>query len=185
MNMNTGTQKTVLSIAIVIVFAGAFYYYVHKNMSVTQPVEGRPTGTTQAPPQTTYSSTSPATGGKKVPFSQLAQEEGTYKCSVTQIADNAKGTIYMDSGLVKGEFNTAYNGTPVTAFFLMRDGYIYTWNSLTPGTGMKMKSTIKPGDSATATPSYLNSFGDYDCEEWSADASVFVAPKNTTFTDIK
>ncbi len=126
---------------------------------------------------------------KKMPLSKLAFEGETYKCSVSQTAQNtlSTGTVYLDRGLVRGDFTVKYGESSMQSTFIMRDGYTYTWTSAAPTTGVKIKNdTTATVGAAINTPNgfFLDEIGDYSCEAWKADASKFILPTSVTFTAI-
>lgn len=135
----------------------------------------------------------PATGGntsgKKMAFVDLFHQGGTYKCSVTQIVNNATatGTTYMNSGKLRGDFVSDYQGQKVNVSFIIDEAYTYLWNSVMTN-GFKLRNdTTTQGSSTqvTASPNtYLESIGDYDCQPWNYDASVFTLPKGVTFQEV-
>lgn len=140
----------------------------------------------------TTSETVPASG-KKIAFTELVKQGGTYKCSVNQMVENTtvKGLVYMDKGMLRGEFAAQYGGQGVDVTFIMRDATTYVWNSVTPKLGFKLKNdtVVAIGDtkaqmsgSIGGTPdSYLEKIGDYNCEAWIADSSTFAIPTTVTF----
>lgn len=173
--MTTAT-KIAIGVAIAAVL-GAAGYYGFRNQTP---------GTQETATETQSGSES---SGKKMAFSQLATQGGTYKCTVTQITKDvmSKGTVYLDRGLVSGEFSVAYgNGTSMQTAFIMRDGYTYTWTSAAPTAGIKIQNPPATEGQGGNTPNgfILDEIGEYDCEEWKADASKFVVPKTITFTAI-
>jgi hypothetical protein len=136
-------------------------------------------------PQVTHNTQS----GKKIAFSQLAQQGGTYKCTVNQNVGTTttQGIVYLNKGLVRGDFTAPYNGQNVQVTFLMRDGLTYVWNSLTPGEGVKMKNNLNVplNNSSTTSPiEYLDQIGGYTCIEWAATNSIFEVPTSVTFKAI-
>ena len=142
----------------------------------------------------TKSDANTSTGsGKKIAFTELVKQGGTFKCSVNQTVENVtvKGLVYMDKGLIRGEFAGDYAGKKMDVTFVMRDNMTYVWNSVIPNMGFKFKNdtAVSLGDKKAqasgeihATPeSYLEKIGDYDCEAWVAEASKFVIPTSITF----
>lgn len=182
--MKTGT-KILLGATLITILAGAIYYSQTKK-------EGSLVNNQETATSTT--STTSAPEGKKMAFIQLVQqEEGTYKCSVTQYLDGVEtmGTVYLDKKLVRGELLADSDGKKMTVTFLMKEGFTYVWNSITPTQGFKIKSapTDIPGTQAQTTGEihasanvYLEKIGDYSCEAWVADASKFAVPTAITFS---
>ena len=73
----------------------------------------------------------------------------------------------------------------INSSMITRDGYTYAWTDKSLGKGTKVKM-VESAEESTTTPSAMTwageQVGDYTCEEWTADDSVFVLPKNITFT---
>lgn len=122
------------------------------------------------------------TNGKKMAFGDFAKQGGTYMCTITGTAGGSasKGTIYTHEGKVRGDVEITAAQVSATASFIIRDGYVYYWNTALPkGQGIKLKydlSTYKAGDF-----DQFDQIGDYDCKEWTADTSKFTVPTNITF----
>ena len=132
-----------------------------------------------------------SSNSKKMAFMDFMKQGGSYKCSITQkIGDmDTKGTMYMHNGMVRGEYNAKIQGTEVDSTLVVRDGYTYTWSSMAPNMGFKIKSLNESVDKSTPTGE-LGGFdstqiGDYDCQPWRGDSAAFDLPKSITFTDIK
>ena len=124
--------------------------------------------------------------GKKMAFSEFIKQGGSYKCEVKQSTDDFEngGTVYLSGGNVRGDFDTIAEGVAIETHFLMRDGYTYNWSSALPNSGVKM---LVPVDTETKVNAEVYSWnasqiGDYDCETWTGDESMFVVPTNIEFT---
>ena len=125
------------------------------------------------------------TSGKKMAFSEFIKQGGSYKCEVKQAMSDFEnnGTVYINGTNIRGDFSTVAEGKAMDTTFISRDGYSYTWSSLMPSTGFKMK--IKTDASANADSQNYSwnaeQIGDYNCEAWTADESKFVIPTNINF----
>lgn len=129
--------------------------------------------------------------GKKMAFSEFIKQGGAYKCSVQQSVSGTEssGTVYINSGDMRGDFSTTTEGMSIKTNFIMHDGYSYTWSSALPSMGFKVKidSDIKGDGSAPMQGSYTwdaNQIGDYSCDSWTVDSSKFAIPSNVKFTEI-
>ena len=127
--------------------------------------------------------------GKKMAFSEFIKQGGSYKCEVKQSMDdfNTGGTVYISGGNIRGDFNTVAEGQTAQTSFILKDGFTYNWSSLAPNMGVKVPVAV---DSETTVNSEVyswsaNQIGDYDCEPWVADASMFIVPTNINFTLIE
>lgn len=185
---------------MLLVVAGGIYYGVSssvKNDTPTTPVDF---GTTTIPvpvdtTATSTASTTPASTtsekptGKKMAFSEFIKQGGAYKCTVTQTVATmtTNGTVYLDSGKVKADFAVSVAGQSINTSMIVRDGYTYTWTSNSSTKGFKTKvSTSASGDAGASPKGTItwdgSQIGDYNCEAWVADASMFELPKTVTFT---
>ena len=130
------------------------------------------------------------TTGKKMAFSQFLKQGGAYKCEVKQSMSDFEnsGTMYVSGKNMRGEFSTVAEGKTMISSFMSRDGYSYTWSSLTPGMGFKIKAeaeTSNEGADINGTYAWnADQIGDYNCENWVVDATKFELPKNVTFQEI-
>lgn len=129
--------------------------------------------------------------GKKMAFSQFLKQGGAYKCEVKQYMSDFEnsGTMYISGKNMRGEFSTVAEGKTMTSSFISRDGYSYTWSSMTPGMGFKIKAEAETSnESAGVNGTYAwsaDQIGDYNCESWVVDTTKFELPKDVTFQEIK
>lgn len=136
----------------------------------------------------------PQPGGKKMAFSQFIKQSGSYQCTVDQYLDNynikTTGTVYLDNGKLRGNFSTNYNGMKIDAMTIMRDGFAYSWTSMA---NVGYKTPVANTDAGVAsnvtvsgnTYSFnTDQIGDYDCQPWKAEASVFVVPADIAFQQV-
>lgn len=128
--------------------------------------------------------------GKKMAFSEFIKQGGAYKCTVSQLVEGiaTKGVTYIDGTMIRGEYTTNAQGMSVDSTLIVRDGYTYTWTSMAPGMGFKAKAQEGTGETNTPTSASYSfnaeQIGDYDCQPWSADASLFALPKDVTWTEM-
>ena len=123
--------------------------------------------------------------GKKMAFSDFLKQGGAYKCEITQYVGEVanSGTMYINGKNVKGEYTTVVEGMTINSSFISLDGYAYTWSSVSPGIGFKMKTGENNTNETYAwDPSQI---GDYNCENWVVDAEKFEIPKDITFQEIQ
>jgi hypothetical protein len=129
---------------------------------------------------------------KKMAFSQfIATNKGSYECTVNQYVNDiaSKGTVYMNQGLIRGDFNTKVSGISIDTSLIVRDGYTYTWSSALPGSGFKSKVVANGNANTNTGTSGQYSFnaeqiGDYDCKVWAFDESKFTLPVSITFREV-
>lgn len=129
-----------------------------------------------------------AEDGKKMSFGNFLKQGGAYTCTVSQYVGDveSKGTVYINGGNVRGEFSTSVSGVNMQNYFLVKDGYSYSWSSMMPSKGYKVAVNDSTGGSASAQYSWnSDAIGDYNCEAWNVDNSKFSLPSGTVFTEIK
>ncbi|HEY4503018.1 MAG TPA: hypothetical protein VJC14_01090 [Candidatus Paceibacterota bacterium] len=132
------------------------------------------------------------TSGKKMAFSEFVKQGGAYKCEVKQSMSDMQndGTVYISGSNMRGEYNTIAEGREMQTSFILRDGYSYTWSSLMPNVGFKVKvnTDVSASGSGSASGTYswnAEQIGDYNCEAWTADQTKFSIPTSITFQEIK
>lgn len=131
-----------------------------------------------------------STSTKKIPFTELLAQGGTYHCHVSQNlgANVVTGDVFIHKDRVKGHFTTSIVNKTIDTDIIVRDGYTYTWTPLMKGVGYKTK-TVSNTETATDTPRMYSwnaeTVGDYSCEDWLYTEETFDLPKDVTFTDLK
>ncbi len=128
------------------------------------------------------------TSDKKVPFATLIAGGDSYRCTVYQSMSDMEnsGIVYASNGNLRGEFTVIAEGRTIKSWIIVRDGFMYSWNSAMP-TGFKMTNKISPTASAEVSGTYrwnAEHIGDYECQPWVAEASTFAIPTDITFTTI-
>lgn len=185
--------KIVMGTLLFAVAGGAFYgvtSYVNKDTVATSlQVATTTTPVTEVVvATTTASTTNEVPTGKKIAFTEFMKKGGSYKCTVTQTVATmtTNGTVYLDDGKVKADFAVSVAGQSINTSMIVRDGYSYTWTSNSPTKGLKTKIASKAGDtSASSKGTYTwdgSQIGEYSCDAWVAEASMFEIPKTVTFT---
>lgn len=167
-------KSLVLLIIIAVLVIGGYFLFRNKG------AENLGTGAEQ-------------TTDKKIAFSDFLKQGGAYKCEFNQKMDNAetKAITYMDNGMFRGEYSSNTEGMNITSTSIIRDGYSYSWTSAMPNIGYKIKIDTAETDTASETDfsgSYgfnANDVGDYNCEAWNPEQSIFAIPTNITFTEIQ
>lgn len=180
---------------LLLVIAGGVFYGVTSYVSNDTPQEeakvvvATTTEEVVVVATTTASTTKDVPAGKKIAFSEFMKQGGAYKCTVTQTVATmtTNGTVYLDSGKVKADFAVSVAGQSINTSMIVRDGYSYTWTSNTPTKGFKTKiaASTTGGSSASPKGTYTwdgSQIGDYSCESWITDASMFEVPSTVTFT---
>ncbi len=178
--------KIIASIAVVVVAVVAGVIFKPNDSQV--PAESAEKTSTTTVSETTQA---PAVSGKKMAFSEFIKQGGAYKCTVNQSVAGVDtvGTTYINGGLIRGEYKTQTQGISVTSSLIVRDGYTYSWTSMAPTMGFKAKvvesAAVNTGAAMSASYSWnAEQIGDYSCEAWSADASMFVLPSGVNFREV-
>lgn len=168
-------SKTLISVLVLAAVIVGGYFIIHSNKGV--PATPEVFTETQTGEQMTE------TNGKKMAFSEFIKNGGTYKCEVKQAMSDFEnsGTVYIDGANVRGNFSTVAEGRPIDTFFIVKDGYTYTWSSAAPTMGFKMKVVADASADTSQTYDWKQGVGDYNCEAWTADASMFTPPASVTF----
>lgn len=172
--MQTKTIASIVAVAVVVV--GGYFALSHKNI-----------GDSASQNQNLASAVN---AGKKISFSEFLKGGGTYKCNVKQYVGDIEtnGTVYMNGDMIRGEYNTEVQGVKVDTSLVVRDGYTYTWNSMIPSMGLKIKAAAsnESMNSETSGSYAFNAeqIGDYDCENWAVDATMFELPTGVNFQEI-
>lgn len=187
----------VLTVAVVGSLSYAVTSYMKHDDVVPVPavtIEEKPSQVPET--EVTASSTASTTNtvkadSKKIPFTEFLKQGGSYKCTVTQTVATmtTNGTVYIHDKNVEANFMISIAGQNISTNMIVRDGYTYTWTSAEKGIGHKTKMvTTTSGGAGAPTGTYTwngSQVGDYSCEEWVADDSLFTLPKDVTFTEPK
>lgn len=129
--------------------------------------------------------------GKKIPFADFLKKGGSYVCHVDQNVGGTltKGTTYITDGMIRGEYNTNVQGMSIDTTLIVRDGYTYTWSSLMANKGFKAKVAGDMEEQLDMGMRGQYSFnaeeiGDYACEPWKKDGSLFKLPDSIEFQEV-
>jgi len=178
-------SKTLISFLVVgVVLVGGYFAYDSQKKENSEVTENEIN-------EVKNEDTTAKPAGKKMAFSQfIKQDKGSYKCEVSQAMSDieSNGTIYMNGGNMRGDFNTIAEGRNMNSSFIMMGGYTYNWSNLAP-MGVKVKVDMDGGNSsAEASGTYswnAEQIGDYNCEPWLVDEGTFELPDGVNFTEIK
>lgn len=170
-------SKIIVGLVVAALVAGGAYYFISNKGS----------GDAMVPSNTDTS----APAGKKMAFSEFIKQGGSYKCTVNQSVGGvtSQGITYISGDMIRGEYKTNVQGMDVSSMMIVRDGYTYSWTSMMPNTGFKVKVAANATGDTSAAASGQYSFnaeqiGDYNCEAWTADASMFTVPTDVKFQEI-
>lgn len=194
-------MKTTISIIVILaVIIGG--YFAMKSGSVKNASESAESAETSAlTASSTYLASTTAvtvvpviSNSKKIAFSEFMKKGGSYKCTVNQYlgvvgGPSTKGTTYINDKMVRAEYSTKIQDKDVSTNLIVKDGFTYMWSSISPTMGFKVKAVIHEATSSAVAASGSYSFnasqiGDYDCQPWTTDASMFSLPTGVTFKEI-
>lgn len=103
-------------------------------------------------------------------------------------AEQVQGLVYVSQGKMRGDFGMVSEGKTIRSHMISDGKYSYTWMD-DSSSGFKVALDVqnietKP-DAANPKPASMDASKQmsYDCQSWSEDASVFVAPSNVKFED--
>ncbi len=185
--------KIVLGALILVVGGGAFYgvvSYVSNDALTEKEIVAIATTTPVVVVATTTASTTPEKPlEKKMAFAELMKQGGSYKCTVTQNVStmSSDGIVYIHDDFIKATFSTNVGGQTIGTSMIARDGYTYSWTTTSKGVGYKAKISEKTGAPTNASTSATyawngDQIGEYDCQPWVADDTMFDLPKSITFS---
>jgi hypothetical protein len=122
-------------------------------------------------------------------LTDLAARGGSWKCTVDAQADTgagqaaSSGTTYVSGDKVRADFTTTVQGYgSVDSHLIVAGGYSYSWSSMMPQ-GIKTQVTATAGGGAATSGQGADAHQSYayDCQPWTADASLFAVPTDITF----
>lgn len=129
---------------------------------------------------------------KDMSFQELMKKTGSYECTVKQsvMGVSTEGKVSIKGEKVSATFSSSVQGKVFETSMITRDGYVYTWSSMTPTTGVKTKVVTASGQGASTTAlsaSYAfdgKDIGSYSCMAANVSESVFSLPASITFTEV-
>jgi hypothetical protein len=189
-------NKIILVAVGVLVIAGGVFYYTQQekdsntNSTITQN-ESVPSNDTNAENENLNTNTNQPQSGQAASLAELAQG-GAKRCEVTidmssedpNMSDYS-GVFYSD-GQGKYRSEVWQQSRPESKYFtLVSNPWVYTWTNY-DSRGVKAQAT---GSADNSTSSELNTNGfeqpyNFDCSNWTIDASMFEPPTNITFSDL-
>lgn len=132
-------------------------------------------------------------GSFKGSLTALSERGGEWKCVVESNADTgvgmvvSEGVVYVSGEKVRADFTSTVPGVgPVEAHTIVDSTMAYVWSSMAPQ-GIKTDVTAYAASGGSGTS---GAYGDaqqsytYDCQPYVAEAGLFVAPADISFTQI-
>jgi hypothetical protein len=184
------SNKTIIGMTVVVVLicAGVLLVSRNKKEKVTMGVEENAEKQTETENRTTVPNkiilTRPTEG--QPTFTEFFAKGGSYECNIGQSVKNLQtnGTMWFSGKDVRADIDTTLQGRTYDFYFIVKDGYTYSWGSLFQG-GMKSKSQNADGsytndNNYTWNPKLISTF---NCKPWKADASMFILPTDIVFKE--
>lgn len=145
----------------------------------------RPTVTDQTTPLTETTSDTDAlveTGSIR----SLLAINGSHTCTFTDTTSGSTGTMYINNGSMRGDFNSMINGTNTASHMITTDNTFYVWMD-TSSSGFKFSldqlEKFKNNSNAPKTVD-IDQQVQYECRPWSTDMSILTVPTSVEFTDM-
>ena len=179
-------NKILVGIILVLIVIGGYFAYTKTRSKSEELGNVNPGANSQ---NSEVGTVNP--NGKKMAFDAFVRQGGSYQCTVHQSVNNVDsvGTVYVANGNMSGQFDTTVSGQTMTSNMIMKDGYMYSWSSMSPNMGFKMAiaGNAGTGTNGTMANAYADApqFGDYDCQAWNGDSSKFTPPASVKFSEIK
>lgn len=170
-----------------VIVAGGAYYFISKPSATDM---GRVAANTETAGETQQQEAK--AGAFSGSIQALLGRSGSWKCviDVKTTQSISAGTTYVSNGKVRGDFTSSVQGYGNIESHMIADGgYAYTWSSVYPQ-GFKIKldlsKTNAQGNTGTSGQQSfdVNQNYSYDCQPWSADASLFTVPASVSFKEI-
>lgn len=94
--------------------------------------------------------------------------------------DGSKGTAYVDSGRVRGDFSAQIGGRQASGHFIIKDGTGYVWME---GMAQGFKNSFEATSTASTTQGGLSADErmPFSCRGWSPDENAFALPSGIMF----
>jgi len=171
-------KKVIIAIIVIILIVLALMWF--KNKSAEAPTNDTATGETGQVATTTGSSAS---------LRDLVMSGKPQKCTFSDTRSGAttQGVVYVGGQKVRGDFTMTTGNQKTDGHMIMDGKTTFVWTSAMPQ-GVKFAMSA---DATTTAASQMSgqaidytSAMNYDCDSWTADASLFSVPTNITFMDL-
>lgn len=148
-------NKAVIGVLVAVVVLGGAYYLWQSGTLKSEPAD-------------------PTTS-----FRELAASNTPQECTF-EAPNGSKGTLFIASGKIRGDFSIAYGGATTTGHMIMREETSYVWMD-TMSQGFKNSFSV-----SSSTPEAVNPDDRIksSCRSWTPDESKFEVPTTITFRTI-
>src|SRR6185503_1810962 len=170
-------KKTIgIIIAIIVILLLIFFFMRGKNNQSDQVASNSSTTETKNGESMEQSSL-------KYLFAANKSQKCTY--STTEQNTTNKGTVYVSSGKMRGDFTvTAADGKVQGSHMITQDNTSYIWmDGMSTGYKMKFDDAAQANGQASQGVDPNKNFN-FKCENWSADSSMFSLPSTVQFQDM-
>ncbi|MFQ5540847.1 MAG: hypothetical protein ACE5F4_01220 [Candidatus Paceibacteria bacterium] len=109
-------------------------------------------------------------------MADLLSRGGTWRCTFSRTDGNAttRGTVYVDTERVRGDFESDVQGITLDSHLIVRDGSLYAWSPVTPG-GIRapylLERSMEGDEHASLRETYT-----HECRAWTPNETVFELP---------
>lgn len=172
-------KRLALGIGLIIVIA-IIASFIMRDKPTNSEVKGE---STTPPPAAEV--TQPKT--EQASLKSLLGMAGAKKCTFTTTQNDlqAQGTVYVNSGKMRGDFSTSSNNQTMMSHMMVDGQTSYMWvDGQTTGYKMSLDKLTAPDSAAKERGIDPNKNFDFSCSDWAVDASQFTTPTNIQFTDV-
>lgn len=177
------SKKILIGVIVVLAIVLGIYFFLKPAGPAT---DGEGTAVTEGQEEVGEDS------GRRMAFADFLRTGGSYKCEVTHEIDGASssGVVYVHDDMVRSDYTTTVDGSAMDSHSIFRDGYSYTWTSLADmGFMVAVDSTELETDTSAGAEGDFSGFdpdqvGEYECDPWALDSTVFAVPANIEFMDM-
>jgi hypothetical protein len=188
--------KTIVAILLAGGIGGGVFYATNfmKNDvpgETEQAIQNETTATTSSEMMTGEEVEGKVFTDKDMSFQELMKKTGSYECTVKQsvMGVTTEGKVSIKGDKVSAKFSSRVQGQVFETSMITKDGYVYTWSSVAPTTGIKTKITAPAAQGTTTalSASYAwdgKDIGSYSCVVANIAESTFTIPAPITFTEV-
>lgn len=171
-------RNLIVTIVVVAIIALAGGYYVMSHMQAAP----------QAPSQTAAETPTPQPSAamEKASLKSFMTMVGDQQCQFNDTETGNSGTVYLNSGKMRGDFSSTVNGKPAATHMINDGTDAYIWMD-DQATGFKTNlKTIEEmsGQTGVQQSVDLNKQVDYKCTGWTPDPVKFAVPTEVKFQDM-
>lgn len=157
-------NKLMWGIVVLVVIAGGAYFFMKDSASVG----------IETPPQF-------------MSLKDLRGRTGQQTCTFTSTTQNSQsqGTVYLNNGMMRGNFTSVANGQSVASHMIVKDDSVYVWSDgLAQGYKMDVSTLDTPPSQGSQSGIDATAPVGYDCKAGNIDSSVFELPAGITFSTV-